>query len=218
MEKPLDLNEWAYIAIKMKILNNEISPGSKLNIEDISSELGVSRTPIREALLRLKQSGLVIALPCVGFFVCGITKKDFEDIFEIRRLIESYAIGKLVEKITNEEIQYLTDLSKQCELMVEQGNITEYNDFDSKLHGFIIDSMGNSKMGDFFESIKDLAYRMRMYALRSPENVSKSLLEHKDIIDALVQRDEVRARAAMDEHITNIGNRLRLLVDFQDEP
>lgn len=217
LKKPLDLNEWAYKAIKLRILNNEIKPGSQLNIEAISKELNISRTPIREALLRLKQSGLVIALPRVGFFVCGITKKDFEDIFEIRHLIETYAAEKLARRISDEEIQYLIDTMDCSELMAEQGNFKKYNEYDAKLHGFIIDSVNNNKMGIFYESVDDLTYRMRMYATRSPENVRQSLIEHRKIVDTFARRDAPGARLAMEEHIVSIRNRLKLLVDFQDE-
>ena len=218
INKPLDLNEWAYKSIKMRILNNELAPGSQLNIEIISKELNISRTPIREALLRLKQSGLVIALPCVGFFVCGITTKDFEDIFELRHLIETYAIEKLAPKITDEELEHLIGISDRCELMAQQGNLKEYNHCDIILHGFITDSLGNKRMRDIYENVYDLLYRMRMYALKSTDNINQSIIEHKKVIESLQKRDAARARLAMEEHLENIKTRLRLVVKFQDEP
>lgn len=212
--KPLDLNEWAYMTIKMRILENELKPGSQLNIEEISRELSISRTPIREALLRLRQSGLVYSASRVGFFVSGITKIDFDNIFELRQLMEGYAAGKSATIITDREIEELFEINEKSIQMINKGMIKEYNRYETKLHNTIINSLNNSKIEDVMENVGDLLYRLRIYALESKDNIEKSLNEHAAVLQQIKERNAARARAAMEDHISNVKNRLSEIVEF----
>lgn len=216
LKKPLDLNEWAYMSIKMRILDHEIEPGSQLNIEELSKELNISRTPIREALLRLKQTGLVVSASRVGFFVCGITKEDFENIFELRQLIEAYAAEKAAANMTDKEITALVRLNERCKAMIERGKIKEYNQYETQLHDAIIDSLGNNKIREVMNSVGDLLYRIRIIAMGSLENINFSILEHQKFISAIKDRNPEAAHKAMGEHIFSVKNRLKQIVDFQD--
>lgn len=215
--KPPNLNEWAYMAIKTRILEHEIKPGMQLNIEELSKELNISRTPIREALLRLRQDGLVVSLSRVGFFVCGVTKQDFEDTFDLRQIIESHAAEQLAVKISDEDLNEIINLNQHCKAMAEQGDPKEYNRYDAMMHGIIINSMDNKKIREIFDGLEDLVYRIRVYALHSPENIQLSLQEHEKIIQAFKEKDSEKARKAMSVHISNIRDRLRHIVDFHEK-
>ena len=216
LRKPIHLNEWAYNAIKTRIIEHQVKPGCQLKIDELSSELGISRTPIREALLRLKQDGLVLASSRVGFFVRGITKEDFKDIFELRRIIEAYAAEKIADYISDEEIRVLDDIHEHCKAMVEQGDNKAFNQYEVKLHNTILDRLNNKKIRSIMDSVGDILHRLRIYALDSDENIKQSLLEHEKIIQAIKDRDCERARQSMEEHIDNVENRLKEYVDFQD--
>ena len=215
--KPRSLTEWAYLSIKEQILDNKITTGSQLNIEELAKEMNISRTPIREALLRLKQNGLVVSAANVGFFVCGITKRDFDDIFELRQLIESYAVVKYVEKSNEDDTQALINLHEQCKLEAEAGNAKVFNSYDVQLHDTIINSVGNRKMLAIYSDVADLLYRLRVYAAKSSENIRQSLNEHEKIICAIKVKDSTLARLVMEEHILNIRARLEKIVEFEDE-
>ncbi|MFA5675979.1 MAG: GntR family transcriptional regulator [Christensenellales bacterium] len=215
-KKPLDLNEWAYMTIKMRILEHELSPGSQLNIEDMSKELGISRTPIREALLRLKQSGLVYSASRVGFFVSGVTKNDFDNIFELRQIIEGYAAERSVSIISEKEIDDLFEINENSRIMVNDGRIMEYNRFETKLHNSIINCLNNNKIRDVMDSVDDLLYRLRIYALTSVDNLKSSIDEHAALLTKIKERNAAFARAAMEEHISNVKKRLREIVEFHD--
>jgi len=215
MKKPLNLNEWAYQTIKMRILENDIRPGSQLNIEELSKELEISRTPIREALLRLRQNGFVVSFSNVGFFVCGISKEDFEDAFELRKLIESYAIVKFVERSTDVEMRILVGIHEKCKLMAAQGDAKAFNEYDIRLHDLIIDCLGNKKMKLIYDNLADLLYRLRVYALKSSENITQSVVEHDRIILAIESKDAALAYQAMEQHIVNVKNRLSQIVEFE---
>jgi DNA-binding GntR family transcriptional regulator len=90
--KPKDFKTWAYESIKDLIINNQFGPGTQLKVEELENSLNISRTPIREALLALQNEGLIEIKSRVGFFVKGITKKEFNDLFEMRELLEVCAI------------------------------------------------------------------------------------------------------------------------------
>ena len=216
-QKPLNLNEWAYHSIKKRILDNEFKSGSQLNIEELSKELNISRTPIREALLRLRQNGFVVSFSNVGFFVCGITRDDFEDIFEMRQLIEAYAVVKFIETCTDDEIREVLDIHSQCVAQAKIENIKAFNDYDIQLHNMFINRLSNKKMRAVYDNVDDLLYRLRIYAIKSSENIKQSLLEHEKIMCAVSGRDSVAGKLAMEKHIVNIHDRIKPFVDFEGE-
>ena len=215
-QRPMSLSEWAYKHIKEQVFDNELKPGSQLNIEELSKEMNISRTPIREALLRLKQNGFVVSFSNVGFFVRAITRDDFEDIFELRQLIESYATVKFVEQCTEDKLQGLLDVHKQCVKEAEAGNVKAFNEYDIRLHDMLIRCLGNKKICDVYDNVADLLYRLRVYALNSSENITHSLKEHENLIRAIERKDIAGSKLAMEEHICNIRTRLKKIVDFED--
>ena len=216
-QKPIKLSEWAYKSIKERIVNNEITPGDQLNIEKLSDDMGISRTPIREALLRLLQEGFVVSFSNVGFFVCGITRDDFDDIFELRQLIEAYAVVRFIEKCKDHELLEVLEINKQCKEAAEAGDVKAFNSHDVELHGMFIKCLGNKKMRYIYDDVADLLYRLRLYALRSTENIKQSLIEHENLIHAINEKDSVAGKLAMENHITNIRCRLEKFIDFEDE-
>jgi len=207
-QKPQDLNEWAYTHLKGKILNNEYTPGTQIKIEEISAQLNVSRTPIREALLRLKQDGLVEAIPRVGFYVTSVSKQDLKEVFEVRRIIECYAASRCVTLLTDDQIKDLFWHNNQCRLMISQGKLQEFNAHEVQLHDLIIGSLKNAQINRIRKSIEDLIYRQRVYSLQSQENLHCSVQEHDSIIKAIAKRDARNAEAAMNVHICNVEERL----------
>lgn len=215
--KPLDLNEWAYMTIKMQILNNKIKPKDQLNIEELTKTLNISRTPIREALLRLKQEGLVIAAPRVGFFVSGITQRDYNDLFILRQLIECYAAQESAEKMSDKDLEKLERIQKRSKVLVKKKKIKEFNQLEIQFHSMLIESLNNKRIQSVIDSIADLIYRERFYALNSDENVEMSLIEHGDIFSAILAHDAKRAYEAMKTHILNVKSRVEKLVEFQEE-
>ena len=108
--KPSALTDWTYHYLKEKILNLELKPGQQINIEEFTEKLEVSRTPIREAFLKLASEGLIEVRPRVGYFVVEITEQDIRDLFEIREIIETRATKKASELLTDEELESMQKL------------------------------------------------------------------------------------------------------------
>ncbi|HID61791.1 MAG TPA: GntR family transcriptional regulator [Anaerolineae bacterium] len=214
LSKPPALKDWAYKIIKDSILSFRFPPGAQLHIEQLADEMGLSRTPIREALLKLESDGLVRTVPRVGFFVTEITKRDLEELFELRELLESHAAGKIASLLTDDDLAYIDRLLETSVSAVERGDLGEFLKAEIAFHTFLIESCGNRRLIEVMKGLEDLMYRERVLSLRSLENVRKSLTEHQRIAEALHQRDGELASRCMREHIRNVRKRMLQLVDL----
>jgi DNA-binding GntR family transcriptional regulator len=210
--KPAALTEWTYQYLKENILNLEIRPGEQLHIEDFALKLEVSRTPIREAFLKLAAEGLVEVRPRVGYFVVGLTEQDIRDLFEIREIVETRAAKTAAEKLSQEELDDLKKLMEESVLAVEKGELKKYLEFDVQFHNYLQNHIQNRRLLAIMESMNDLTHRERVLSTRSPENIKKTLVEHKRILEALVNRDGEKASQFMGEHLHNVCQRVLEIV------
>ncbi len=208
LSKPKDLKNWAYETIKKWILNFDLESGKQIHIESIAAKLGTSRTPIREALVKLESEGLVKAIPRVGFFITGVNTQDLNKLLELRELLEGYAAEKAAQFLTEEDIKRFAILQKQSVESVEQGNYTKFLQIEVAIHSSIIEHSQNSYLLRIIDSLKDLTYRERLLSVRSVENVRESLSEHKQIIEALRLRNAKLAGQAMRRHIKLVRKRM----------
>ena len=214
--KPKDLKNWAYETIKKWILNFDLESGKQVHIESIAAKLGTSRTPIREALVKLESEGLVTAIPRVGFFVTEVTAQDLKKLLELRELLEGYAAEKAAPFFNEEDIKLLAKLQKQSVESVEQGNFTKFLEIEVAIHSSIIEHSQNSYLLRIIDSLKDLTYRERLLSVRSIENVRESLNEHKEIIEALRLRNGKLAGQSMRKHINRVQKRILLMMGKKD--
>ncbi|MFZ5967431.1 MAG: GntR family transcriptional regulator [Bacillota bacterium] len=203
-QKQLPLKEKAYNLIKDKIIKCEFMPGSDLSEDQIAKELGISRTPVREAILRLNQEKFVTIYPRKGMIVTPITVKDIHEVFQVREMIEPQ-IAKIACKNMSKE--YLLSLKEKFERinLVHRGpDDIKYFDLDIEFHKFIIQSGNNSHLIRFTNEIFDLDYRIRVLSTLEAEDIEKrSRPEHFAIIDALIAQDAERIEQALREHIAN---------------
>lgn len=206
--KPAALTDWAYTNIKEDILNLRVQPGHQLHIEKLSEELGISRTPIREALLRLETAGLVQVLPRVGFFVADITTNDIAELFEVREWLESNAAAKAVSTLTDDDLAGLDELMANTARAIEQGDSGKFLEFEEAFHNLIIQRCGNKHLLGVMESLYNLTRRERVLSIRSKENISWSLVEHQQVVAAFHARNALQASAMMVAHIRAASARL----------
>jgi len=215
--RPSDLKDWAYSKIKQLILTSQVKAGEQLRIETLSGKMGISRTPIREALLKLEGEGLVRTASRVGFFVKGLTKRDLRELFELREIIEAYAAEKAAPCLSDDDILYLSGLHKKAVEAVKSNQLEVFVDLETTFHTFIIESSDNQRLLKVLESLKDLTYRERILSVQSIENVAKSLKEHEDIVQVLDQRDGHKAGELMRLHIREVKKRLIEFLDLPDD-
>ena len=215
-KRPAALTDWAYETIKDSILRLELAMGAQINIEELTGTLQISRTPIREALLRLEQDGLVRAVSRVGFFVTDITTRDLEELFELRALLESYAAKRATPLLTPQDLAHIDELLESSCRAVESGALAKFLEDEIALHDAITEHAQNSHLLHVMESLANLTYRERMLSLASMENLRASCIEHRSIVQALHERDAEAAGTAMWNHVWAVRNRMLEFVDLPD--
>jgi DNA-binding GntR family transcriptional regulator len=206
--KPTALAEWTYQYLKKRILNLEFGPGEQLHIEEFAEKLEVSRTPIREAFLRLASDGLIDVRPRVGYFVSEITEQDINDLFEVREIVETRAAKLAALNLSDNEIEKLKEIMRESEEAVKNKDLTTYIENDVRFHGYLQTHINNRRLLAVMESLNDLTHRERILSIRSPENIQHTLVEHNRIVDALKERDGEAAEKFMAEHLQNVCQRL----------
>jgi len=194
-----NLKERAYKVIREKIINCELAPGELLNEKALISEIGTSRTPIREALNRLEQENLIRIIPRRGVFVSDISLKDIMDIYQVRENIDPFVVQLATPLAPEERLLYY---KKQFENL-------DLNDFwhsiaiDREFHYFIAKSCNNKYLLQMLENIYAQSQRIRILSSRLPKRIQDSTNEHLNIISYMVQRNELKAAEAMKIHILN---------------
>jgi len=215
--KPAALTDWAYGTVKQAILNLEFAPGAQLRVDELAERLGISRTPIREALLRLESEGLVRIVPRVGFFVAEITRRDLIELFEIRQLLESHATKRAAAQLTDEGLALIDEILAQAAEAVARGDLARFQETEIAFHDYFIEHAQNRRLLALMASIRDLTHRQRVLSLTSAENVRQSLVEHQRIAEALHQHDPELAGQRMAEHMAAARDRLLQFVVLPEE-
>ncbi|MCR4440842.1 MAG: GntR family transcriptional regulator [Peptococcaceae bacterium] len=187
--------------IKTQIITGQYGPGESLVESKLAEELGVSRTPIREAIRLLELEGLVEITPNKGAVVLGITKKDVEDIYAIRRLIEGLAArwgAKLITAHDKKEMEKIIDL---MEFYAQRGDVDEVADLDNKFHEIIYEASGSKILKLTLCNLHQYVQLARLESLKKPSRISQTLAEHRAILDAFNEGDPDKAEAAVSHHV-----------------
>jgi DNA-binding GntR family transcriptional regulator len=212
LDKPVGLTDWAYEQIKEAILKIYFAPGTQLQIESLVSELGISRTPIREALLRLEKDGLVRVVPRVGFFVKEFTHHDLEELYEVREVLESRAVKNAVSNLSDEDLDLIDQILDLSVTAVQANDVDKFLEVEIQFHNFLTEHSQNAYLISVLESLRDLSYRWRMLSLRSRESLAISMEEHLNIARATRNKDAELASQLMAEHIRNARQRIMEIV------
>lgn len=197
----------AYRAIKAAIVSNRLKPGALVSEEEWARELGVSRTPVREALNRLEQETLVRRVPKRGVFVADLSVNEFLDICEVRSLLEGNACRIAAQRIDEAGLDKFKQEFRQ--LAVEKPTneqLHRANEVDRAFHMYILEAAGNQQVIAIISRLNDMITRLR-FSL-TPSRYHESLAEHEQILAALRARDGDAAMAAMRLHMENVSKSL----------
>ncbi|MBN2555119.1 MAG: GntR family transcriptional regulator [Anaerolineales bacterium] len=208
LKKPPVLKDWAYQYIKDRIFRSQYPPGSLLKIEVLSRELGISRTPIREALLRLEQEGLVVTRRRVGSYVAEFSTQEFVELLEIRALLEGFGVNLLAGLLTEAELAELENMISACETEVNEGNPAAFASHDIAFHNYLIQRAPNPWLAKLIRPIESLRVRQRSIAPENLDHVVASLAEHRAIFEALRAGNGTLAAACVQAHLRAIQDRL----------
>ncbi|MCX7708641.1 MAG: GntR family transcriptional regulator [Clostridia bacterium] len=190
------------------ILNGKYQPGESLVETKLSEELGVSRTPIREAIRQLELEGLVQSFPNKGVIVTGISAQDIEDIYTIRMMIEGLAARWAAEKITPEELEELKEAVDLEEFYTSKNDTDHLLLFDSRFHESIFKASKSRPLMHTLSTFHHYVQRARNISFGSPGRAQKVLDEHKAILQAIMDRDPERAERLTIEHVRNASQNL----------
>lgn len=202
------LYEKIFEVIKEKILMGILKPGDPLVEVKLAEELGVSRTPIREALRQLELEGLVYSIPHKGAFVAGVTAQDIEDIYTIRMLLEGLAARWAAQKITKDEEDELTEIITLMELYTKKKDIPKVMKTDSQFHQLIYKASKSKPLEHVLSTFHSYIIRARATSFETPGRLEEAMEEHKLIFEAIVSRDPDKAEEYMKLHVKNAAKNL----------
>jgi len=201
LEQPGTLQNLAYERIKTLLINGQLEFDEVYSANHFAEILGVSRTPIREALLQLTSEGFFVSLRGRGFKIKEFSEKEIQDFFEARKMIEAYVIEQLVDEVSAEDLKPLDDSLAQ---MINGHKKTETYGFleaDKSFHMNLIRRYENSLLESIMGNIRDFISILGPKALASPGRVQEVIREHQHILEALHQNDRVKAIQAIQYHL-----------------
>jgi DNA-binding GntR family transcriptional regulator len=198
--KPI-LRDEVYLSIKEAILTGEFTPGERISIGRLLQEIGFSPTPIREALLKLEQEGFVSRLPRGGFVVSRFTQKDIDQIFDIRSLLESYAIGLAIQHIKKEDILWLEENIRESEQFIQKKELNKVSKLNTEFHDYLNRLSENERLLSIINELRDQIFQFRSAILKVPLKAKISIDHHKKMIDAIKKRDIELLKNLAQEHI-----------------
>jgi len=201
MEKHLPLKEVVFRVLREAIIQGELSPGSRLLEIQLSEQLGVSRTPVREALQMLKEEGLVDIIPRKGAVVAGITEKQMKDVLEVRVAMEELAVRLCAERITQSALLELEEAEKAFEESFGLSDVNNCALCDEKFHSIISEATGNKSLVMMLSAFREQMYRFRVAYLMREEFHETLVREHRDILNAIRANNASAAVAVLRRHI-----------------
>lgn len=194
---PVSLSERAYFKIKKMLSEYKYSPGSRLNVEQLARDLGISRTPIWEAVRRLEQEGLVKNIPNRGVFLVELTRKVAIELYTVREVLEGMAARLAVQRISDKALERMEKLVQEQEKIVAAEDLVAYSKSDFEFHANIYAACGNGILREMLESIKE---KLRPIDVWITPILSELFNDHQMIVRAMRLRDALLAESAFREH------------------
>lgn len=208
------LREIVFESIREAIINGTLKQGERLMETQLAEELGVSRTPVREAIRKLELEGLVVMLPRKGAYVAGIMPQDVADILEIRAVLEGLAAKLAAERISAEELQELKDEVLLIEASLAADNIEEAIEADTKFHRNLIAASKNSRLIGIVSNLQEQIQRFRVMLTKERHDLMKSSCEeHHRIIEALSSKSQEEAQRLAKIHVEKTENYIIQLIN-----
>ena len=203
MDEYLPLRDVVFNTLRQAILKGELKPGERLMEIALAERLGVSRTPIREAMRKLELEGLVVMIPRRGAQVANITEKDLNDVLEVRIALENMATEKACTRMTEEEMGKLWLAAKEFERMISDGNLVRLAEADVAFHEIIYRASDNKRLNQVLNNLREQMYRYRVEYLKEEETRNLLVKEHEELTRAIRARDVAKAQEISFQHLEN---------------
>jgi DNA-binding GntR family transcriptional regulator len=206
VDTSLRLKDKAYAAIKDAILSVRFEPGMPLVETDLAQQLGISKTPIRDALQELEREGFVTRVLFKGTQVTDVCIKDIVEVFQLRAVLEGLAARLATPLFSDSELDEIGEHLTAAEAALAEGNLLLCSDHGRKLHAAIIEKSeaDNMRLAPIIRNLDDHVQRFRMLSDRISGRLNISVVEHRRVLDALYQRDPLAAEQAMRDHLFSV--------------
>ena len=198
------LREIVYEELKRQILVGEIAPGTRMMEVELADVMGVSRTPVREAIRKLEKEGLVSIEPRKGAYASNVSIKDMVDVLEVRQGLEGMAAAMASGKITESQKKELLSIIEKYKAAVEAANVEEIIRYDEEFHSMIIAISGNKTLMQVFSTVQELALRFRYIYYDDFNRYESMPKEHQHIEEAIITGDAEKAQVAAEEHVSKL--------------
>lgn len=203
MDEFLPLRDVVFNTLRQAILTGELKPGERLMEIHLANRLGVSRTPIREAIRKLELEGLVIMIPRRGAEVAQISEKSLKDVLEVRRALDALCAELACDRISEEELQRLKEACTEFEKATVTRNAKVIAKADVALHDIIVQATNNNRLITLVNNLSEQMYRYRFEYIKDESQHKRLVEEHRIIYEGLVKRDKQAASTAAKVHIDN---------------
>ena len=203
MNEYLPLRDVVFNTLRQAILKGELEPGERLMEIQLAERLGVSRTPIREAIRKLELEGLVLMIPRKGAEVARISEKSLRDVLEVRRSLEELAIELACQRMSDDDIAELEKAQQAFCDATHHGDAMSMAESDERYHDIIYNGTGNTRLVQMLNNLREQMYRYRLEYIKDPSKRQIVIIEHDHILKAVKERHVAEARAAIREHIDN---------------
>ena len=203
MNACLPLRDVVFHTLREAILKGDLQPGERLMEIWLANKLGVSRTPIREAIHMLEQEGLVVTVPRKGAEVAKMTLKGMEDVLEVRAALDELASQLACERMTEAQMERLQARKADFEKSLATGNVKAIAEADVNFHDVIYEATGNPKLVNMLNNLREQIYRYRVEYLKAVDSYPILIKEHDNIYQALLQHNRDASTEAIREHVKN---------------
>ena len=187
-----------YDITKEKIVSLQLKLGEKIDVQALAEQFGVSQTPVRDALNRLSQNGLVKTRARVGYYVVNLSAEDITEIYDLRKMFEGYALESTIENIEFDKLRQLKQKMERIQGKAAE-KTKEFEETDRELHLSIIKNSNNKRLQSLFSEI----YNFVRISISMGVEWKKSLKEHMSLVEALQEKDLARAKEILKQHIDN---------------
>ena len=215
MDAYLPLRDVVFQTLRAAILKGELKPGERLMELQLAAKLGVSRTPIREAIRMLEQEGLAVTIPRKGAEVAKMTEKDMEDVLLIRCSLEDLAVRLSCDKISAAELQELRIAMEDFEKKTKSDNVVEIAKADVTFHDILYKAADNPKLLLLLNNLREQMYRYRVEYLKDKNIYGRLIEEHRQMYDAIMSKDKEREADYVEKHLHNQAEAVKKLIREQ---
>lgn len=197
------LRELVSDALREAIVNGTLHAGERLMEIQLAEEMGVSRTPVREAIRKLELEGFVVMIPRKGAYVSDISLKDINEVFEVRTALDALAAGLAAERITDDELEKLERLLVEIVEAIDQGDLERAVEIDTQFHDILYNASRNDRLVGIIGNLRELFQRFRSITMGYPGRLKDTVEEHKHLVEAISQRDVELAQHVARVHMEN---------------